>query len=93
MAGRKKRLPGDAKPVTISLGGEERVALALIEARRQRRSEGRDSPSEIVSDALWNYLESVEKVPREKIEDLLPSKPEDEGQSNLKQFPKKKASD
>jgi len=91
MAGRRKRLPGDAKPVTISLGGEERVALSLIEARRQRRSEGRDSPSEIVSDALWNFLESVEKVQRGQIEALLPNIPKDEGQSNLKQFPKKKS--
>lgn len=91
MAGRKKRLPGDAKPVTISLGGEERVALSVIEARRQRRSEGRDSPSEIVSDALWHFFENVENMSREQIEALLPSKPEDQNLSKLKQFPKKKS--
>ena len=89
MAGRKKRLPDDAKPVTIYLGGGERVALQVIEARRQRRSEERDSPSEIVSDALWHFFESVEKMSREQIEALLPSKPEDQNLSKLKHFPKK----
>ncbi len=86
---RKKRLPKDAKPVLISLGGEERLALQVIEVRRQSRSEERDSPSEIVSDILWHYLENVEKVPRGQIQALLPSKPEDQKQSNLTQFPKK----
>jgi hypothetical protein len=88
MAGRKKRLPHDAKPVTISLSGEERLALQVIEARRQRRLEGRDSPSEIVSDAIWYLLENREKMSREQISTLLPSQSEE--QSNLKPFPKKR---
>jgi hypothetical protein len=90
MAGRKKRLPPDAKPITISLGGEERLVLQAIEVRRQSRAEDGDSPSEIVSDALWHYFESVEKMSREKIKALLPDKPEDQNQSNLTHFPKKK---
>lgn len=89
MAGRKKRLPADAKPVTISLGGEERIVLALIEARRQRRSEERDSPSEIIMDALWHFLENVEKMSRDQIEALLPAKTDDKSQSNVKHFPRK----
>ena len=92
MAGRKKRLPPDAKPITISLGGEERVALHVIEVRRQSRAEEGDSPSEIVSDALWHYFENVEKISRDQIRGLLPTKPEGQNQSNLKQFPKKKGS-
>ena len=49
-----------------------------------------DSPSEIVSDALWYFLEVKEKMPREQIEALLPSRPKDQNLSKLKQFPKKK---
>jgi hypothetical protein len=89
MAGRKKRLPPDAKPIWVSLGGEERLVLHAIEVRRQSRSEERDSPSEIVSDALLHYFENVEKVSLEQIRALLPSKPKGQNQSKLKQFPKK----
>jgi hypothetical protein len=87
MAGRKRRLPEDARPVTISLGGEERLVLQVIEVSRQRRSEGRDSPSEIVSDALWHFLTTVERIPREKIEALLPAKTPEHKTSNIKSFP------
>lgn len=87
--GRRRRLPTDAKPVTISLGGSERVILSVIEARRQRRNEGRDSPSEIVADALWHFLKDVEKMPREQIEALLPAQATPEPHGKLKQFPKK----
>ena len=89
MAGRKKRRPDDAKPVQILLSAQERVVLSVIEARRQTRSEEGDSPSEIVADALWHFLENVEKVPREQISALVPSKLQDRDQSNIKQFPKK----
>ena len=73
----------------IYLTAAERIALSAIEGRRQARSEEGDSPSEIAADALWYYLENVEKVPRSQIEALLPSVPEGKTQSNLKQFPKK----
>jgi hypothetical protein len=89
MAGRKKRRPVDAKPVTIYLSAEERLVLHVIEGRRQKRSEDGDSPSEIVSDALWHFLEEKEKMRREQIQALLPSNPKDQSQSKLKQFPKK----
>ena len=69
---REKRLPEDAKPVTVSLGGPERVILSLIEVCRQRHWEKRDSPSEIVADALHHYLVDVEKLKLEQIETLLP---------------------
>jgi hypothetical protein len=58
--------------VTVSLGGPERVILGLIEVRRQRRWEKRDSPSEIVADALRHYLTEVEEVKPDQIETLLP---------------------
>ena len=91
-SGRKKRLPADAKPVTISLSGGERVILNLIEVRRQHRAEERDSPSEIVADALWHYWTEVEKMPREQIEALLPPKPESKTTSNVTEFHRKETS-
>jgi hypothetical protein len=90
MAGRKKHLPNDAKVVAFSLGGAERIVLSVIEARRRVRNEGREASSQIVADALWHFLDSVEKVPRADIERLLPAQHEDV--SNLKQFPKRGAS-
>jgi hypothetical protein len=70
--GRKKRLPADAKPVTISLGGRERLILGLIEVRRQRRGDIGDSPNEIVADAICHYLKDVEKMSPDQIDALLP---------------------
>jgi hypothetical protein len=87
--GRKKRLATDAKPVTISLSGRERVILNLIEVRRQARHEDRDSPSEIVADALLNYWTSIEKMPIEQVDALLPAKPEPPTISNVTKFPRK----
>lgn len=64
--------------------------MQIIEARRRERLEDRDSPSEIVVDALWRYLVEVEKVPREQIEALMPPISVDTHiESNLKPFPKK----
>jgi len=89
MSGRKRRRPADAKPVTIYLTAAERIVLDVIEGRRQARSEGGDSPSEITADALWYYLEKVENMPRAQIEALLPSRPLEHNQSKLRQFPAK----
>lgn len=91
MAGRKKRLAKDAKPVTIYLTPEERMALQVIELRRSKRSEERDSPSEIVSDALWKFLADVEGVPQAQIEALLPKSPKHQLKSNIRRFPRKES--
>jgi IMP dehydrogenase/GMP reductase len=69
---RKKRVPDNARRITILLTPAEKLVLSVIEARRQQRDEDRDSPSEIVSDALWRFLTEVEKMTREEIEALLP---------------------
>ena len=89
-SGRKRRLPDDARPVAISLGGPERVILNLVEVRRQTRKEDRDSPSEIVADALWHFWTQVEKMPHEQIGALLPPRPEGKDQSNVTTFHRKK---
>jgi hypothetical protein len=88
-AGRKKRLPKDARPVTISLGGRERAILNLIEVRRQSREEDRDSPNEIVADAVLHYWTEVEKMSVEQVEALLPEKPEVKTPSNVTKFHRK----
>jgi hypothetical protein len=85
MAGRKKSLPKDAKVVSFSLGGAERIILAVVEVRRKQRAERGETSSHIVSDALWHYLDCVEKVPREDIERLLVK--ETTHVSNVKHFP------
>jgi hypothetical protein len=87
--GRKKRLAKNAKPTSISLTPVEGLVLQTIEARRRERSEERDSPSEIVADALWHYIITVEQVPKEQIEALVPAKPDVQNESNLKPFPKR----
>jgi len=69
---RKKRLPDNARPMTIVLTPAEKLVLSVIEARRQERGEERDSPSEIVSDALWRFLAEAEEMTRGEIEALLP---------------------
>jgi hypothetical protein len=87
MAGRKRTRPDDAKVVSISLGGAVRLVLSTIEVRRKQRSEQGDTSSQIVADALWHYLDTIEKVPREDIEKLLIA-PKSEA-SNVRAFPKK----
>ena len=59
--------------MTILLTPAEKLVLSVIEARRQQRDEDRDSPSEIVSDALWRFLAEVEEMSRGEIEALLPN--------------------
>jgi hypothetical protein len=82
---RKKRLPQNARPMTISLTPAEKLVLSVIEARRQEREEERDSPSEIVSDALWRFLTEVEGLSRNDINSLLPkSEPKDMSKSKIK---------
>lgn len=72
----------------IYLEPVEQLLLQVIETRRRSRSEERDSPSEIIADALWKYLEEVEKMPRKQLEDLLPVESDVQKKTNLKAFPK-----
>lgn len=87
MAGRIKSLPDDAKVVSLSLGGAERLILSAIEVRRRQRGENRETSSHIVADALWHFLDCVEKVPRDDLQKLL-VEPQPKASSNLKRFPK-----
>jgi glutamyl-tRNA reductase len=86
---RKRRTAKNAQRVEIYLTPAETVALKQIEALRQHRQEERDSPSEIVSDALWRFLEEVEHIPREEIERRFPQPADEAKKSNVTKFPKK----
>jgi hypothetical protein len=89
---RNKRLPENVRPVNIMLTPAEKLVLSVIEARRQERREERDSPSEIVSDALWQYLTDVEKMTREQIESLLPKiETTDNSKSKISTIPHKRS--
>jgi hypothetical protein len=89
---RKKRLPENARPVNVMLTPAEKLVLSVIEARRQERREERDSPSEIVSDALWQYLTDVENMTREQVESLLPKiKTTDNSKSKISTIPHKRS--
>ncbi|MFZ0914466.1 MAG: hypothetical protein WBQ76_17415 [Candidatus Korobacteraceae bacterium] len=85
---KKARRPG-ARPTTVYLTPLDSLVLATIEQRRSSREEPGDSPSEIIADAIVRYLEEVEKVPLQNVQVLLPPKPKNDEQSNIKPFPKK----
>lgn len=85
--------PKDAKKVTVSLTPEAELALQAIASRRRKRGDGKDSRDEIIDEAIWHLLTEVEKVPRDSIERIVPSIPEEPRQSNLTRFPKKKGSE
>lgn len=89
MGGRKRRTAANAQRVEIYLTPAETVALKQIEALRQHRFEGRDSPSEIVSDAIWRLLEEVEHISREEIERRFPPLEVEPKKSKVTEFPKK----
>ena len=86
---RKKRVSKNARKTTIWLSPADGLVLDVIEKRRQDRNEGRDSPSEIVSDALWKYLVDVEKMPPEQIHALLPEKAAEMPKAKVTTFPNK----
>ncbi len=86
---RKKRLDADAEQVGIYLTPTEKLVMDVIGARRKKRKEERTSPSEIVADALWRILTEEEKVPKEKIQELLTVQTANNiGPDNIKIFPK-----
>jgi hypothetical protein len=87
VAGRKKHLPDDAEPITISLTPKQQLVLQVVKMRRKERSEERSTPSEIVADGLWLILTEVEGVPKEAIDALSVTKSTDK----LKEFPKKES--
>jgi len=85
---RRKRLSPDAEQVAVYLTPVEQLVLQTIRARRKSREVDRTSPSEVIADALWNYLEEYEGVSRVQIQALL-ARPPHKALSKIKAFPEK----
>ncbi len=85
---RKKRLDADAEQVAVYLTPTEKLVMDVIAARRKRRKEERTSPSEVVADGLWKILTEAERVPKERILELLAVQSENKNPDKIKVFPK-----
>jgi hypothetical protein len=48
------------------------MAIHVISENRKARQDGKTTANEIVVDAVWHLLETVEHKTRQQIEDLLP---------------------
>jgi hypothetical protein len=68
---RKQRVSPNARRTTVYLTTAQEHALATIEHERRHRKEGRDSPSEIVADAIWLIGQRYD-VRRKEIETRFP---------------------
>jgi hypothetical protein len=79
---RKQRVPSNAKRTSIYLSIAQEHALATIEHERRHRNEGRDSPSEIIADAIWRLGESY-NVRRKEVEARFPDPPPKEPKNNI----------
>lgn len=90
--GRPKTRSDDAKATTVCFTPTEKLAIHVISENRKARNEKRTTANEILVDALWHFLVSVEHKTREQIEVLLPpSAPRQiAAPSNLAQMPKPK---
>ncbi len=71
-AGRPRGVSKKARPTTISFTPTERMAIHVISENRKARNEKKTTANEIVVDAVWHLLETVEHKTREQIEVLLP---------------------
>jgi len=73
----------------VYLTTAQQHALATIEHERRHRKEGRDSPSEIVADAIWLIGERY-NVNRQEIEAQFPEPIPTQPENNIKVMPKSK---
>ena len=84
---RQQRVSPNAKRTSIYLTTAQEHALATIEHSRRHRKEGRDSPSEIVADAIWKLSESY-GVKRQEIEAQFPEPLAEQKKAKVTQMPK-----
>ncbi len=80
----------DAKKLSVSLSPEVELALQAIESLRRRKQAHRNTRNEIIEDAIWMLLVEGEKIPREKIEAIIPPKPEHPKKLNVTTIRKKR---
>jgi len=90
---RRHHVPEDARRNTFYLTPAQEYAIDTIQKLRRHHKDKRDSPSEIVADAIWKWLEDVEKVKRQDIEARFPSPPvREQPPGKVTQMPKQKKS-
>ncbi len=88
---RRQHVPKNARRNTFYLTPAQEYAIDTIQKLRRHRNDSRDSPSEIVADAIWNWLAEVEKIKREEIEARFPSPPvQEHPTAKVTQMPKPK---
>lgn len=72
---RRQHVPENARRNTFYLTPAQEYALDTIQKLRRHHNDKRDSPSEIVADAIGKWLEEEEHVKRQEIEARFPSPP------------------
>ena len=88
---RRQHVPGNARRNTFYLTPGQEYAIDTIQKLRRHRNDKRDGPSEIITDAIWKWLEEVEHIKREDIEARFPAPPiEDRIPTKVTQMPKPK---
>ena len=86
---RRQHVPKNARRNTFYLTPAQEYAIDTIQKLRGHRNETRDSPSEIIADAIWKWLEEVEHVKQREIESRFPPPPkEEQPKSKVTQMPK-----
>jgi hypothetical protein len=90
MSPREKHVPDDAERTSVCLTAEDRGAIHWISESRRNRKDKRTTTNDILVDALWHFVETVEGRTREQIRASIPPKaitPTDN--TNVRQMPKR----
>jgi hypothetical protein len=88
MSPKERHIPADARPTSISLTSEERLAIQLIGTARRGRGSNRSTINDVLVDALWELAER-EGVTKDQIAAILPILSESDQISNkIKEMPK-----
>jgi hypothetical protein len=84
-------IPAHARPTTIALTGEDKLAIQLIGETRRRRGSNRSTMNDILVDALWE-MAGKEGVTKDQVAAVLPAFSEnDQINNNVTQMPKPKS--
>lgn len=88
MCPKERHIPADARPTTIALTGEDRLAIQVIGAARRRKGSNRSTINDILVDALWELAEK-EGLRRDQIAAMIPvSGQDDQISNNVTEMPK-----
>ena len=71
MCPKERHIPADARPTSISLTAEERLAIQLIGMARRQKGSNRSTINDVLVDGLWE-LAGKEGISREQIAEILP---------------------